>query len=171
MLGQGYDFPPITVVVPMRPYGSFAQFYQFVGRGIRIITHPALTGRVAGEQFLDVIYHAELGIDPHIETIYVENDMDPATLHEIPTDWQNANNDMPLPGTTGLDTAMGPEAFVLFEKGAIESRIVHDQERVEQRRKERELEAMAQRYAKYAQTSADPLTFEQYLDVIRSLNE
>lgn len=97
--------------------------------------------------------------------------MDPATLHEIPADWQDADNDLPLPGTTGLDTATGPEAFVLFEKGAIESRIVHDQERVEQRRKERELEAMAQRYAKYAQTSADPLTFEQYLDVIRSLNE
>lgn len=172
MLGQGYDFPPITVVVPMRPYGSFAEFYQFIGRGIRIITHPALTGRVgAGEQFLDVIYHAELGIDPHIETIYVENDMDPATLHEIPPDWQDTGADAPLPGTTGDDTATRPEAFVLFEKGAIESRIVHDQERVEQRRRERELEAMAQRYAKYAQTSANPLTFEQYLDVIRSLNE
>jgi superfamily II DNA or RNA helicase len=172
MLGQGYDFPPITVVVPMRPYGSFAEFYQFMGRGIRIITHPALTGRVgAGEQFLDVIYHAELGIDPHIETIYVENDMDPATLHEIPPDWQDTGAGARLPGTTGDDTATRPEAFVLFEKGAIESRIVHDEERVEQRRRERELEAMAQRYAKYAQTSADPLTFEQYLDVIRSLNE
>jgi hypothetical protein len=172
MLGQGYDFPPITVVVPMRPYGSFAEFYQFVGRGIRIITHPALTGRVgAGEQFLDIIYHAELGIDPHIETIYVENDMDPSTLHEIPADWEGAGTGVSLPGTTGEDTAIHPEAFVLFEKGAIESRIVHDQERVEQRRRERELEAMAQRYAKYAQTSANPLTFEQYLDVIRSLNE
>jgi superfamily II DNA or RNA helicase len=32
MLGQGYDFPPITVVVPMRPYGSFSEFYQFIGR-------------------------------------------------------------------------------------------------------------------------------------------
>ena len=35
MLGQGYDFPPITIVVPMRPYGSFNEFYQFVGRGIQ----------------------------------------------------------------------------------------------------------------------------------------
>ncbi|HEU5384163.1 MAG TPA: helicase-related protein, partial [Ktedonobacteraceae bacterium] len=34
MLGQGYDFPPITIVVPMRPYGSFSEFYQFIGRGI-----------------------------------------------------------------------------------------------------------------------------------------
>lgn len=40
MLGQGYDFPPITVVVPMRPYGSFSEFYQFIGRGIRVLTHP-----------------------------------------------------------------------------------------------------------------------------------
>jgi superfamily II DNA or RNA helicase len=41
MLGQGYDFPPITVVVPMRPYGSFSDFYQFVGRGIRVLTHSS----------------------------------------------------------------------------------------------------------------------------------
>ena len=59
----------------------------------------------------------------------------------------------PLPGTTGADTAGQPEAFVLFEKGAIESRVVHDQERVDQRREERALEALAQRYAKYAATS------------------
>jgi superfamily II DNA or RNA helicase len=31
MLGQGYDFPPIAVVVPFRPYGSFGKFYQFSG--------------------------------------------------------------------------------------------------------------------------------------------
>jgi len=49
MLGQGYDFPPITVVVPMRPYGSFSEFYQFIGRGCRVLTHPALTGRVTPE--------------------------------------------------------------------------------------------------------------------------
>ena len=41
MLGRGgFDFPPISVVVPMRPYASFGEFYQFVGRGIRVITHP-----------------------------------------------------------------------------------------------------------------------------------
>ena len=27
-------------VVPMRPYGSFNEFYQFVGRGIRVLLHP-----------------------------------------------------------------------------------------------------------------------------------
>ena len=61
MFGQGYDFPPICIVVPMRPYGSFSEFYQFIGRGIRVLTHPSLIGRVGpGEQWLDVIYHAEL---------------------------------------------------------------------------------------------------------------
>lgn len=172
MLGQGYDFPPITVVVPMRPYGSFAEFYQFVGRGIRVISHPALAGRVGpGEQFLDVIYHAELGLDAHIDTVYLENDMDPLTAHEIPPDWVTAPVEMNLPGSRGAETAGKPEAFVLFERGAIESRIVHDQERVEQRREEREMAALAQRYARYAQSSPNPLTFEQYVEVIRSLNE
>jgi superfamily II DNA or RNA helicase len=172
MLGQGYDFPPITVVVPMRPYGSFAEFYQFIGRGIRVISHPALADRVGpGEQFLDVIYHAELGLDAHIDTIYLENDMDPLTAHEIPPDWVTAPVEMNLPGSRGAEIAGKPEAFVLFERGAIESRIVHDQERVEQRRGEREMAALAQRYARYAQSSPNPLTFEQYVEVIRSLNE
>jgi superfamily II DNA or RNA helicase len=172
MLGQGYDFPPITVVVPMRPYGSFAEFYQFVGRGIRVISHPALAGRVGpGEQFLDVIYHAELGLDAHINTIYLENDMDPLTAHAIPPDWETAPLETDLPGSRGADTAGRPQAFVLFERGAIESRIVHDQERVERRRDEREMEALAQRYSRYAQSSSKPLTFEQYVEVIKSLNE
>jgi superfamily II DNA or RNA helicase len=172
MLGQGYDFPPITVVVPMRPYGSFAEFYQFVGRGIRVINHPALIGRVGpGEQFLDVIYHAELGLDEHIDTVYLENDMDPLTAHEIPPDWDTAAEDVEIPGSRGPDAASRPEAFVLFERGAIESRVVHDQERVERRREEREMEALAQRYAKYAESSPNPLAFEQYVEVIKSLNE
>ena len=96
--------------------------------------------------------------------------MDPLTAHELPADWQTASAQAEVPGTAGAETAGRPEAFVLFEKGTIESRIVHDEERVEQRRSERELEALAQRYAKYAQTSPTPLTFEQYVDVIRSLN-
>ena len=88
MLGQGYDFPPISVVVPMRPYASFSEFYQFVGRGIRVVIRPALAGRVGpGEQYLDVIYHGELGLDEHIETMYRENDMDPPRVLEgIPPD-------------------------------------------------------------------------------------
>jgi hypothetical protein len=170
MLGQGYDFPPIAA--PMRPYASFSEFYQFVGRGIRVITHPALTGRVGpGEQFLDLIYHAELGLDDHVDTIYRENDMDPLTVHEPPPGWTEAPAGADLPGTRGIETAGRPEAFVLFERGAIESRIVNDQARVEARREERALEALAQCYAKYAASSPTPLTFEQYVEVIRSANE
>jgi hypothetical protein len=171
MLGQGYDFPPISVVVPMRPYGSFSEFYQFVGRGIRVIQHPALTGRVGpGEQFLDVIYHAELGLDEHIETIYRENDMDPVT--GLPVDEPDIATGMrdELPISRGPATAGRPEAFVLFERGAIEQRVVHDEQRVEQRRAERELEALAQRYAVYAQSTTQPVTFEQFVEVMRKLH-
>ncbi len=73
----------------------------------------------------------------------------------------------PLPGTNGVDTAGHPEAFVLFEKGAIESRIVHDQERVDKRRQERALEALAQRYAKYAATREDSLTYREYVEYVK----
>ncbi len=169
MLGQGYDFPPITIVVPMRPYGSFAEFYQFVGRGIRVITHPALVGRVGpGEQFVDIVHHAELGLDEHVNTIYRENDMDPVMGH-VAVDLPDETEEHGL-GTSGIDVAARPETYVLFERGAIESRIIHDEERVERRREERELEALAQRYAQYAQSSPSPLKFEQYLEVVRSLN-
>lgn len=173
MLGQGYDFPPITVVVPMRPYGSFSEYYQFIGRGIRVLTHPALVGRVgAGEQYLDVIYHAELGLDEHVETIYLENDMDPATIHELPADWAATGNGRgELPGTTGRETAERPEAFVLFERGAVERRVIHDAERVEQRRAEREREALAQRYAAYAQSTDNPVSFDQFLEIVGQLGE
>jgi superfamily II DNA or RNA helicase len=172
MLGQGYDFPPICIVVPMRPYGSFSEFYQFIGRGIRVLTHPALTGRVGpGEQWLDVIYHAELGLDDHIGTIYRENDMDPHTEHIVPEDWGAEPREDYLAGTTGHDAAQRPEAFVLFERGAIEQRVVHDEARVEQRRTEREHEALAQRYAGYAQSTETPVTFEQYAEIMRQMSQ
>lgn len=171
MLGQGYDFPPITVVVPMRPYGSFSEFYQFIGRGIRVLTHPALIGRVGpAAQFLDIVYHAELGIDEHIETIYRENDMDPQTAHVLQEDGHRAAEIGELAGTRGHDSAERPEAFVLFERGALEHRIVHDEQRVEQRRLERERESLAQRYAAYAQSTATPITFEQFVAVVRGLH-
>lgn len=174
MLGQGYDFPPITIVVPMRPYGSFSEFYQFIGRGIRVLQHPALAGRVGPEQqFLDIIFHAELGLDEHVETIYRENDMDPLTSHVIPEDWRKPteSESAPPPGTSGRDEASRPETFVLFERGTIERRIVHDEERVEQRRSERELEALAQKYAAYAQSNSDPVTFEQFVAVMNLLSD
>ena len=171
MLGQGYDFPAITVVVPMRPYGSFSEFYQFVGRGVRVLSHPALDGRVkAADQVLDVIYHAELGLDEHIETIYRENDMDPSSIATFGSGGRT--RDRPeVPGTRGHDVASRPETFVLFERGTIEQRIVHDEGRVEQRRVERETEGLAQKYAAYAAASANPVSFQQYLELVRDLHE
>ncbi len=169
MLGQGYDFPAICVVVPMRPYGSFAECYQFIGRGIRVIHHPALTGRVApGEQFVDVVYHAELGIDDHIDTIYAENDMDPNTEHIVPESG-GANGRGELAGSTGRDTALHPEAFVLFEHGVVERHIVHGEDRIEQARKERERQALAQRYAAYVQQTDNPVSFDQYSTIMSQL--
>lgn len=172
MLGQGYDFPPISVVVPFRPYGSFGEFYQFVGRGIRVINHPALSGRVGpGEQSLDLVYHAELGLDEHVETIYEENEMNPAPVREVMAGEDDHHEESEEPGVRGGETVERPETFVLFERGAIETRIVHDAERVEQRRREREREALAQAYAKYAAMTDTPLPFEEYLEVARSLGD
>jgi hypothetical protein len=170
MLGQGYDFPAISIVVPMRPYGSFSECYQFIGRGIRVVQHPALTGRVApGEQFLDVIYHAELGIDEHIDTIYAENDMDPITEHTLPEVRGHDAEEYDFLGVTGRDTAERAEAFVLFERGAIEEHVVHDAERVEQARVERERAALAQRYADYVESTRNPVTFDQYAAIMAQL--
>ena len=171
MLGQGYDFPPICVVVPMRPYGSFGEFYQFIGRGIRVLQHPALTGRVGPEQqYLDVVLHAELGLDDHLQTLYAENDMDPATGDADP-DAPPGGTQPPLPGTTGGDDAGQMQAFVLFERGEVTSRVIYDNERIETRRAEREREALAAKYATYAAQKPDPVPFEQYVDIMRSLRD
>ena len=175
MLGQGYDFPPITTVVPMRPYGSFNEFYQFVGRGIRVLTHPALQGRVTpNQQFLDVVFHGELGLEEHVDTIYLENDMDPQEVHTLPADWLAEPRAEPsernLPGTTGRTTAGWPETFVLFQQGSLEERIIHGPERVEQRRSERLRDAMAQRYATYVQTTDSPVTFDQFVQIVDQLD-
>jgi len=173
MLGQGYDFPPITVVAPMRPYASFSEFYQFIGRGVRIIQHPALLGRVSpGEQVLDVVYHAELGLDAHIETICLENDMDPQQLTSTVVGNGTEPGDAGSPnGSRGRDTAEQADAFVLFERGQTERRVVHDQERVEQRRAEREEETLAHRYAAYVAENANPVKFEQFLVIMRQFRD
>lgn len=173
MLGQGYDFPPITIVVPMRPYGSFSELYQFIGRGIRVLQHPALLGRVEPrDQFLDVIYHAEFGLDGHIETIYQENDMNCVTTDILPLDDQAPNSQLEeLLGTCGNDFTNRPETFVLFERGEIDSRVVHDKKRIEQRQAEREEEALAQRYTAYVQSTLQPVSFEQFKQIVRLMDE
>ena len=171
MLGQGYDFPPITVVVPMRPYGSFGEFYQFIGRGIRVLQHQALVGRItAADQFLDIVYHAELGLDEHFDTIYHENEMD-AHTGDLPTVSIGTTSKSEMTGEHGNVEDKTPEAVVLFEQGTVEQRVVHDEDRVERRRMEREREAFAQRYTQYAQTTTNPIPFEQYLHIMRMTGE
>jgi len=179
MLGQGYDFPPISVVVPMRPYASFAEFYQFVGRGIRAILNPSLAGRVGpGEQFLDVIYHAELGLDDHIEALYLENDMDPLPVLQPALEGFTAAGSGPTAETSSTDGAAdaataSPETFVLFEKGVVESHVLHDAERVDKRYQERVRGALARRYSAYVAShpGTSPLSFEEYVKVIESARE
>jgi hypothetical protein len=135
-----------------------------------VINHPALTRRGGpGEQALDLVYHAELGLDEHIETIYEENEMDPAPVREITTGPGDSEAEGKIRGARGAETAERPDTFVLFEKGAIERRIVHDAERVEERRREREREAFARSYADYAASTTEPVPFEQYVEIARRL--
>lgn len=166
MLGQGYDFPPISVVVPMRPYGSFGEFYQFVGRGIRVIRDARVP---ATDQYLDLVYHAELGLDDHIDTIHLENDMDPIPLGELDPPGQRA----PQGGdVTGLpDSAPRPEVSVEFELGDTHVRIIHNQQRVNLHRQERERAALAQRYAEYAASNRNPIPFEQFAEIVRQARD
>jgi superfamily II DNA or RNA helicase/very-short-patch-repair endonuclease len=164
MLGQGYDLPAISIVVPMRPYGSFGEFYQFVGRGIRIIHHPQLAARQQ-QQHLDLIYHGELGLDDHLETLRVENDMDPHPADD------DAFGDPPVPDRNdggGRSSAPVPDAVVLAEYGASRQQLLHGVDRVEARREERELHALAQRYAAYAATTPNPRSFDAFVAVVRS---
>ena len=167
MLGQGYDLPAIAMVVPMRPYGSFGEFYQFIGRGIRVVQHPDLESRDQ-QQHLDVVYHGELGLDDHLETLRAENDMDPRPVGE------DAFGEAPVSdranGVGARTTAEALDAVVLAERGSAHQQFLHDAERVEARRQERELHALAQRYAAYAAATPNPRPFEEFVAVIRSIH-
>ncbi len=166
MLGQGYDFPPITVVVPMRPYGSFAPFYQFVGRGIRVIRDPILDEVLGpGGQFLDIVYHTELGLDEHIETLFRENDMDPSDYLGGPRIGEVRDE------TETSETVAYPEAVVLNDRGLIEQRFLHDEARVARRQRERERQVLARQYAEYVQTEDDPVSFAGFEELIRAFSD
>lgn len=65
------------------------------------------------------------------------------------------------PAPSGQDVAGRPLAFVMFERGNIERRVVHDETRVESRGVEREGEALAHKYAEYAPTTDNPISFDQ----------
>ncbi|NBM16391.1 DEAD/DEAH box helicase family protein [Streptomyces sp. GC420] len=164
MLGQGYDFPPITVVVPLRPYGSFGEFYQFIGRGVRVLRQTAVA---ADQQYLDVVCHAELGLEEHLEAMCADNDMDPALLLNVPLIDDLVGGDGATEGAGGGPG--GVDAFVLYERGRVEQRVVHELDRVEARRSEREMQLMAQRYAVYVQGTAAPVPFEQFVEYMRRL--
>jgi superfamily II DNA or RNA helicase len=169
MLGQGYDLPAITVVIPMRPYGSFGEFYQFIGRGIRMIHDPDLAAREQ-EQHLEVVYHGELGLDAHLESLRIENDMDPHP------DTDDAFGDAPvLDRASANDGSTGPvaevaSAVVLEEQGNTHQQFLHTPDQVEARREERELHALAQGYAAYVATTATPQPFEAFVTVIRRMH-
>ncbi|MGW4549325.1 DEAD/DEAH box helicase family protein [Streptomyces violaceorubidus] len=171
MLGQGYDFPPITVVVPLRPYGSFGEFYQFVGRGVRVLRHSRLA---PDQQYLDMVCHTELGLEEHLEALCADNDMDPTVLLEAPL-IDTGMLESVLDGRGGAPDGTNPageggmDAFVLYERGRVEERVIHDVDRVEARRAEREQRLLAQRYAVYAQSTASPVPFEQFVDYMRRL--
>jgi superfamily II DNA or RNA helicase len=172
MLGQGYDFPPITVVAPLRPYGSFSEFYQFIGRGVRVVQHPALAGRLAPQdQFLDIICHGELDLDRHLETIYRENDMDPTPGPSPLEPTRGDGADARLAVGQDDESAGAPAARVIFEHGLVEQRVVHDAARVEARKREREREALAQRYSAYVQSTERPVSFEQFVAIMGAFRE
>lgn len=174
MLGQGYDFPPISVVVPLRPYGSFGEFYQFVGRGVRVVRHPNLA---PDKQYLDVVCHAELGLEEHLEALCTDNNMDPTVLLDAPLIDADVLDSI-LDGGDGSPYWAGPaedgglggmDAFVLYERGRVEERVIHGVDRVEARRDERERHLLAQRYAVYAQSNPAPVPFEQFVEYMRRL--
>ena len=61
-----------------------------------------------------------------------------------------------LPGTTRQDVARRTLAFVIFERGDIEQRVVHDETRVESRRVQRAREVLAHKYAEHAPDDRQP---------------
>ena len=98
--------------------------------------------------------------------------MDPITERVLPpVAGRTAGEDNPLPIVGGTNTAERPETVVMFQPGSIEQRVVHDDARVEQRRDQREREALAQRYAAYAQSTSSPVTFAQFEEIMRKLRE
>ena len=94
-----------------------------------------------------------------------------------PTD-ADTFGDAPVPDSAGAGAARSsgptgssdPDAIVLAEQGDTHQQFLHDIDRVEARRDERELHALAQRYAAYAESTPDPRTFDEFVSVIRSIH-
>lgn len=170
MLGQGYDLPSISVVVPLRPYGSFGEFYQFVGRGVRTVRHPSLASRMGvNTQHVDVIVHAELGLEAHLSTLCEENDMDPVlvalTDGEVGAVMQDGRGAAEVAKEGRAQTPV--EFLVTFEQGELRHQLVHDAARIAMRQREREQALLAQRYAEYVQKARTPVSFDVFCEISR----
>ncbi len=170
MLGQGYDLPAITIVVPMRPYGSFGEFYQFIGRGVRAIHHPSLVGRVtAKDQKLSIVFHGDLGLDAHINTICEDNfgliDQEAVKLALVASQEDGEEKKERSPSDDG------PEVFVLVSPGSIDESKMYTVDRLEQKQEERFIEAMAQLYSQYVATVEKPVPFDQFVAIQKSAGE
>lgn len=170
MLGQGYDLPSISVVVPLRPYGSFGEFYQFIGRGVRTVRRPSFVGRERmTRQHVDIIVHAELGLEAHLLTLCEENDMDPVLLHLTDSEVDaviHVNRDAAEAGEGG-QAQTHVELLVTFEQGELRHQLVHDATQIAMRQREREETLLAQRYAEYVQKARTPVSFDVFCEISR----
>ena len=99
-----------------------------------------------------------------MQSIYDENEMDPPTV-EPPEGPQRTIE------VGGSEADVEPQTFVMFEQGQVEEQQLHEAEVIKKRRAEREETALAQRYAGYARSSPSPVTFEQFVQVVRGAGE
>jgi len=172
MLGQGYDFPKISIVVPMRPYGSFAEFYQFIGRGIRVVPEAHGSHLPPEQQILDIVFHSEFGLMGHLETLRREDDMGPFQVEVTEGDAQYVtflSGDPELQRVAEQDAYNTPSIEVLRDEGVSQSGILHSKERLEQRQAERELEAFSVAYARYVEGNPNPISFDEFVNVVKGM--
>ena len=170
MLGQGYDFPSISVVVPLRPYGSFGEFYQFIGRGVRTVRHQSLaSAKGINTQYVDIIVHTELGLEVHLSTLCEENDMDPVLVQLTDSEASAGSHDRDSADEVVEEGRAHThiEFLVTYEQGELRHQLVHDTARIAMRQREREQVLLAQRYAEYVQKARTPVSFEVFCEISR----
>ena len=164
MLGQGYDFPNISIVVQLRPYGSFGEFYQFIGRGIRTIRDDALKDK---KQYMDVILHSEMGLDNHIQSLFTEKGLPPRDDIDFEEEDYLVDIDISEQGQINRSHI---NIEILFEEGDTEEQLLHPMSKVEIQQKEQHENAFAQRYTEYVQKASKPVSFDEYLKIMRRIN-
>ena len=60
---------------------------------------------------------------------------------------------------------------VLSERGSVNEALIHDEARVEASRSERERDALAVQYARYAATADRPVPFDRYAKIVRRMRD